>query len=193
MADTVNDLPEIPNLPPFELDNGEVERSEPTCRLLNLPAELRNEIYELVLVSSGRIELTTTRPKSLREPAFLAISRQIRTEATAIYYGSNTFCRKVYYNDGRRWSLLEKWLRKIGPERCSMLREMVISSGWTLNIDWVKGYLSKHPQGLRACLDRGVPVTSIRWDFRYDLRTEDKEQWGQIWEETRAKFVRERI
>ena len=75
--------------------------NKPTSRLLALPAELRNTIYELVLISPTDIVIPApSSPKSPGvtttnlfppEPALLLTSHQIRHEALKIYYLSNRF------------------------------------------------------------------------------------------------------
>ncbi|KAK5136595.1 hypothetical protein LTR08_002609 [Meristemomyces frigidus] len=61
--------------------------SRATCLLFKLPPEIRNNIYTLVLVSS-REELIIEHTSS---PALLRTCRQIREEASSVYYGRNTF------------------------------------------------------------------------------------------------------
>lgn len=52
-------------------------------KLLQLPAELRIEIYRLVLLAPIKIELSDSiAPK---EPALLAVSKQIRREGQQFY------------------------------------------------------------------------------------------------------------
>lgn len=61
----------------------------------DLPAELRNPIYELLVVEDGPIRIpyhanrtTVDRPS---EPALLAVNRQIRIESRGVFYGVNIF------------------------------------------------------------------------------------------------------
>lgn len=62
-------------------------KASTTCRLLELPAELRNRIYRDVLVSDHvGIEAHT-----FSQPAMLKTCCQIRSEATSIYYIESTF------------------------------------------------------------------------------------------------------
>ncbi|KAK5737775.1 hypothetical protein LTR17_006423 [Elasticomyces elasticus] len=63
------------------------------CKLLELSAELRNIIYEFVLLQKDDIVVTPT----LRSPALLQVSRQIRTETLAMWYESNSF--EIAVND----------------------------------------------------------------------------------------------
>lgn len=64
------------------------------CAFLELPAELRNRIYRLTLLSNDRIEIRTP---SLQEPGVLAACRQIRTEAESIFHVENRF--QIYFRD----------------------------------------------------------------------------------------------
>lgn len=73
--------------------------------LLDLPAELRNEVYSLALTSQSPIETSTQYRLmkhdgpfgayylrvSLQVLLLLQTSRQIRAETMAIFYGANTF------------------------------------------------------------------------------------------------------
>ena len=76
---------------------------------LDLPAELRNRVYELVIAHNQLITLSRTVEQAKspnqqnspayqdheavlpRLPALAAVNQQVRTEALAIFYGSNTF------------------------------------------------------------------------------------------------------
>jgi hypothetical protein len=65
---------------------------------LNLPAEIRNTIYDLHFVHSGPIRLDHDTPgrKYRASPSFpgiglLAACRQIHAEAVGLLYGHNTF------------------------------------------------------------------------------------------------------
>lgn len=59
-----------------------------------LPAELRNKIYELVLVRDEPIVLAKYKPKAEDprlplEPALLAVCRIFRNDALAMFWGAN--------------------------------------------------------------------------------------------------------
>jgi hypothetical protein len=58
------------------------------CQLLSLPPELRNRIYEMVLVQSQTVMVA---PAGISEPALLSTAKQVRNEAIQIYYGQNIF------------------------------------------------------------------------------------------------------
>lgn len=56
------------------------------CHLLELPAELRNDIYRLALVQDSDIDVNHTR---FAKPALLSTCKQIRHEACKIFYAEN--------------------------------------------------------------------------------------------------------
>jgi hypothetical protein len=56
---------------------------------LNLPAELRNQIYKEAVVESDAIEVS--RSSVPAEPGLLRVNRQIRKEVKDIYYRDNLF------------------------------------------------------------------------------------------------------
>jgi hypothetical protein len=95
-----------------------------TSRLLRLPSELRNRIYELVLIQPDAIRLPQGRSESGKRD-LLCTCRQIHDEAVGIYYGSNAFIA-----DCGSWFLnvdLICWLRGLGPKKRSMLRDVRLS------------------------------------------------------------------
>ncbi|KAK5704352.1 hypothetical protein LTR97_003370 [Elasticomyces elasticus] len=69
---------EIPNLP-----------CQTCSRLLDLPPELRNAIYEYALVIHQPITISKT--SQWTQPGLLRACKQIRQEAAPIYYGMNQF------------------------------------------------------------------------------------------------------
>ncbi|WMI39068.1 uncharacterized protein CLAFUR5_20359 [Fulvia fulva] len=58
------------------------------CRILELPAELRNRIYRLTLSQEEQMDVTET---GFEIPGVLKTCRQIRSEALAIYFYENRF------------------------------------------------------------------------------------------------------
>ena len=74
------------------------------CRLLRLPAELRNRIYEYALAPTGTICLSTSKSKRFATspvvaPALLATCKQINEEATGVLYSENSICISVDAHD----------------------------------------------------------------------------------------------
>ena len=58
------------------------------CALLELPAEMRNRIYQYALIDSDCVTLTH---ENCTQPALLRTCRQTRTEASGIFYSANKF------------------------------------------------------------------------------------------------------
>lgn len=64
----------------------------PEPPLLKLPAELRNRIYEMVLLDATTTHVTTAKAKpDWHSPGLLRTCHQIRSEASSIYYAVNIF------------------------------------------------------------------------------------------------------
>lgn len=80
--------------PPNSL-NLDTMSSQPQSRLLSLPAELRNQIWELLLVHTAHIPKTiletATTPAPRPSACLLRTSKQVHTETLPILYGENTF------------------------------------------------------------------------------------------------------
>ncbi|KAK5127561.1 hypothetical protein LTR85_006901 [Meristemomyces frigidus] len=88
----------------------------PASPLLELPGELRNRIYRLLLVEDDESLPITVVKERFEEPAILYACSEIRHEATPIYYCENRFCLEVTSFDPRlplRWTrkLLAMWKR----------------------------------------------------------------------------------
>ena len=80
----------------------ETSKSQPQCRLLSLPAELRNHIWQFILVHNTKsaallpAHLFPGAPASARKTSrfcanVLLTCKQINAEGTPILYGENTF------------------------------------------------------------------------------------------------------
>ncbi|KAJ5475274.1 hypothetical protein N7539_008340 [Penicillium diatomitis] len=87
--------------------------------LLTLPAEIRNKIYEQVLVADGPI--TPVERNAQVSPQLLRVNKQIYAEARGILYGDNVFA--LDEPSGR--APLE-FLEKIGPDNAALVRAMRI-------------------------------------------------------------------
>lgn len=77
-----------------------------TSRLLNLPAEIRNEIYKLVVVNPSPILVERT----LKPPRLTQVCRQIRLETVGIWLRDNKFRLEMWDCDANltlKWNDLE--------------------------------------------------------------------------------------
>lgn len=112
-----------------------------TC-FLDLPAEIRNTVYQMALVKADIITLPDDVPGSrssaqwyLHEPALLAASSQIRHEALPVFYSNNTF--QAPYSGAAC-----VFFQQLGSERCKMLRHLrafnfLVLTG-TYRKDWLR-------------------------------------------------------
>ncbi|KAI7251231.1 hypothetical protein KC343_g2949 [Hortaea werneckii] len=78
-----------PRIATFTAGNTRVIHGDQDSRLLSLSPELRNIIYEEVLVDAKTIKIP--RDGKLVRPPLLKVSRQIAEEASTIFYGLNRF------------------------------------------------------------------------------------------------------
>lgn len=90
---------------------------------LDLPPEIRNRIYELILIQPQEVRIIAGHDCSSTR-AVLCACRQTHKEATAIYYMRNTFGLET-----PQWFFsrhLNFWLRRIGGRKRAMLRDLRI-------------------------------------------------------------------
>lgn len=95
-----------------------------------LPAELRNEIYELALVSDNQVLISSEYEQEML-PGLFTTSKQIRLEASTIYYNNNTFKAHV---EVKRIESFALWLRsrtaELGLRPFEDLRIVIPLSCW---------------------------------------------------------------
>jgi len=98
--------------------------------LLSIPAEVRNKIYQLSLVNED-VVLDVKILSTPTEPALLATCRQIRHEASSIFYGENTFHTDITV--GTSLKMVDerapcRWLASLGMARCGLLGDLRITT-----------------------------------------------------------------
>ena len=151
------------------------------CMLLAIPPELRNRIYDEVLISSYKIGLTNTEEeRTWRCPALLQTCTQIRREAAGIYYSRNTFV--ISHHSGRFPASQDAhetscgrdvvgWCQTIGQAVASMLRKLFLDDTCHDNDEEAKLALARYRTVLAAA---AVPFTecllfierdSAEWDL----------------------------
>ncbi|KAK4956837.1 hypothetical protein LTR10_006365 [Elasticomyces elasticus] len=89
-----------------------------------MSAELRNNIYELVLLSEDTIDIRTE-----SQPALAKTCRQIREECIQIYYSRSKF---EFVTASARDDALDgiaNWLGRIGSDHCRALRTIKVKTG----------------------------------------------------------------
>ena len=112
-------------------------------RLSKLPAELRNRIWEHVLIddhSAIDIDANSNAP-----PAVLAASRQIRKETRAIYYTRNHFVITVYDYDAAavlpfigRYLKYSRFSTLFPDEELNVEFAFLGQPNWKNLYDWIK-------------------------------------------------------
>lgn len=142
--------------------------AEQRTSFLDLPAEIRNVIYEMDLVKPKVIVLSDNVP-SLRssaeqyfhEPALLAVSSKIRHEALPVFYSNNTFQAPFS-------SAACVFFRQLRTERCKMLREVrafnfLVLRG-TPHQAWLRTVWDSVHRMIKesvACVHRDAPLVPI--------------------------------
>lgn len=143
--------------------------------LLSLPPELRNRIYELVLIDEEFIPLrqdsedtkAVTRAgqrvrkplveTTIEEPPLLQSCRQIRNEAIQIYYARNTFvCEST--------TRLVHWLGKLGNHGQKMLRDVrmkIVTYSRGLSGDFKQGLLALKLKVIEKRIRRSTIVMAL--------------------------------
>ena len=128
-----------------------------TSLLLMLPAELRNRIYEMVLLRPEVINLVYLDPRRLKhlehevaQPSLTRTCHQIREETLPIFYGQNVF---LTYAVTTNWSGAsgaiprgsKSWVNAIGRENRRALKHLYIDS--TEDPD-IKGFGKVQDEGI---------------------------------------------
>lgn len=104
--------------------------------LLRLPPELRNWIYELVVVEKDAIRIENTSVRAL-PPGLTHTCRQLRVEASPIHYGQNIFVIhpwmgfRMAYLPGEEDTdffqrFLKAWLVSIGSDNRLLLHRVYL-------------------------------------------------------------------
>lgn len=164
--------------------------------LNRLPAELRNEIYELALTEPYGIVLDVNNhpaaakyvyPKTidtktiLRCPrpaiSLLSTCKQIRDEARSIYFSVNKlvlfFCYRTATDRAYEWiTHLTKWMEAVGPAQAAQLRRVEFDVGLVPPCDL--NLLTRGGDGLRRASDlfhaEAETDVVILIELRCDLR-----------------------
>ena len=110
------------------------DASNSKCHWFKLPAELRNQIYQLCLVGHHRIHVIVRREEVKasqasykwtlpipQEPSILATSKRIRQEALAMYYSNSMLQIAAPYHCTALPGLLSTYTTRLGSERLKLL------------------------------------------------------------------------
>ena len=126
----------VKRVPIHELSNARLlmqrlESISTSFRFLDLPAELRNEIYKFVLGDCDRHKLrdqrTVPQPKvSFGYPPITKISRQIRAEALPIFYASSVFIFDSDKTGMQVATTLQRWMAEVAGEQVRHLTSVSV-------------------------------------------------------------------
>lgn len=137
---------------------------------LELPPELRNEIYRHVIVvghdedlheDEDYVEIAIHRPY-VTEPALLAVNRQIRSETVSIFYGENIFRIKGSV-------IIVHFLRTADEDVVRSLRYVQIKTGELQKRNAAMGRIR---QLLREFKSRGLRKSAIHYEAEVEGETE---------------------
>lgn len=156
--------------------------------LQKLPPELRNRIYELALLERLPIAVSTHGPNEKATTPLLQTCRQIRVEASAIYYSGNTFDILPNYKETdasaictSAYDALAKWLENMPLEARNALRRIRISN-------WVSLLEGIGPRSLEAksiIASYGIVVENV--EVLFEIESDDYYEDGTpIYEWVRA-------
>ena len=97
-------------------------------RFLDLPAELRNRIYNLVFTGCDRVTITPATKHTTGYPAITKISRQIRSEVLPIFYCSTTFELLFRSTSSVIAIVAQNWARNVIRDWLKQLRTLSVST-----------------------------------------------------------------
>jgi hypothetical protein len=131
--------------------------------LLNLPAELRNTIYEHHLPHAFAIYADTLRP-----PALLQVSRQIQREFAGVFYSSDCLKLDVYYSITDSWCPLVEALAKRAVLESKGIELKDLADFWSL------ASARRHCQHVVGNRQRGIMTVMTPAGFK---------RWMCMWSE----------
>ena len=164
-------------------------KSQPNLhlRFLDLPPEVRNEIYRQALTFKDGIDLA---PKStgiqgngfawkqrrkhyryeiLPRLKLLRTNKQVYEEAASIFYGENEF----RFTNGKGWYVLSAFLRTIGQQNCGRLRSIAIHVPWYGEAEDNRFDGLEESQGTMSWMMRELDrmgLRHVRWARSFNLK-----------------------
>lgn len=143
--------------------------SEGSSRLLDLPAELRNRIYEFVALDSGAVLSPRTRGKLAPKTALCRVSKQVRDELLAVLYVSALIIKAHVFDFDAH---IVTFLNKLSERELSALPTLDNPTQRKLCVHIeVRTGCPRNPEGLRRWLFRCQHPTKkgTQIDVEYDF------------------------
>lgn len=144
--------------------------SSDECKLLSLPPEISNRIYELVLIQTHRLRIERGQTDS-KLRALLAACKDIHQQASSIFYGANCFgyeCTALDLSqDVRSTTSLIRWLKGIGSKNRRLLQPIHIWRSKAQDFAIQKAFRFLRDQNARLVREGvGLPLTILRFPLR---------------------------
>ncbi|KAK4899702.1 hypothetical protein LTR27_002968 [Elasticomyces elasticus] len=159
--------------------------TESPSRLMNLPGELRNLIFEILLIDPRGIIIGSSDEKThnvkrrdmlyatVTPPPITRVSRQLRDETLQVFY-SNTF-KLCHYGPRRCYHYIPIagatcWLYRMDAEQRAMVKDLRLCTWPTFEIPStaVGGYIYETSHGPMTCWHRRTPRVYISREVKYD-------------------------
>lgn len=102
------------------------EPSTSSSPLLELPPELRNTIYCLILIDGEPTELNANSITTPNCTALLQTCTQIRSEATALFLASNSFQISIKMDESSKITSAAKWLGSLPAEHTRKIKVITL-------------------------------------------------------------------
>ncbi|EMD00174.1 hypothetical protein BAUCODRAFT_30644 [Baudoinia panamericana UAMH 10762] len=170
--------------------------------LLTLPPEIRQQIYELVVVKSRNTITMLSNAHCFQsevgatQPALSFVNHQLRREALDVFYANNLFLAEISLREDLESA--RRWLYAIGEQNVACLRRLALC-GWTrlpfghmtrrqwvrvvldlkeadIKFDEGESYAEQHPQLIRM-------VDELKSSFQGLVRSRKGESFdaGSLW------------
>ena len=155
--------------------------------LLSIPHELRNRIYNEVLVSDNAIVISKRARTPYYQPALLRTCRQIRSEAISLFYSLNQFPATLESYDGCTlipfYQMLLRYRAETADDNYSIYIDAERDQIHVPDLDaWLKAYHAD-PVSVPRLTNSFAPYpTPIKWAkeaFRIVEQSGDS-QWAEV-------------
>ncbi|KAK3634622.1 hypothetical protein LTR56_015202 [Elasticomyces elasticus] len=131
------------------------------CYLLDLPAELRNRIWNLALQPFPNDNIVSSPFKYLRElragpPPLLQVNQDTRTETLPMYYGQGTFYFEFLSDHEYCHPGFRGWLNSIDDDTVKQLRH--------LRVEWASRWSVMHELTVHITPRGNAEAKYVAWD-----------------------------
>lgn len=113
------------------------------CPLLELPAEIRNNIFELALAYDSYRKIQLWPPfmgYDQEQPSLALVNRQVRQETLPVFSNQASVCIFAYIND--KWEQSKVWLME---QECFIREMKIIFTKYAGDILTIQGFVGHEP------------------------------------------------